>query len=540
MRRWAVLLCPVVVWSLHADDQVRINDVTENPVDPAVNFLYALEQPETLVVADTAQLLDKHEGLVTYLTDSGHKVVTAVQNNSVPIRATDGSSRWLYDTIILLGSNLPKASVRGKDSAVLTDETLLELIDTRWLLPRPAEHQEGDSSLPPSVMVFVGGNCNCEDDEGSCGSQLTPGMKTFLKGVGFLPLDKGEKSCVNATLTTSSATEVLSHPVDLAYQGGSHMYYPSNDLITPILLGPLHSKITVRKPGYLSQMNFTESMLNATREQGPQPSLISVFQGPRSWSRVFYASSSALCAEADKDRSCQEMIDWATHRRGVVTWSNLRHWRLEDGYEWSEYKGLPARESWSDEELRDLKMSRPYLYRIRDEILVAVDLWHIRPRQKVVSEDAPKFEWAPFNHEPWVKLEYDMMETYIRKLMLPASANIEQQTALMKAVQANNFRPVGQLTFNDATHWTHYKAPKQHGIFKLVLKSVGHKDRSPVWVESLMPLRTYKHDEDPRFVPTGAPFYAAMLVCSIVFTSALLLFPLLPPVSQDSHHSKEE
>eukprot|EP01056_Protomagalhaensia_sp_Gyna25_P001216 Protomagalhaensia_sp_Gyna_25__1215@NODE_1601_length_1699_cov_6_116265_g1307_i0_p2_GENE_NODE_1601_length_1699_cov_6_116265_g1307_i0NODE_1601_length_1699_cov_6_116265_g1307_i0_p2_ORF_typecomplete_len255_score6_93DDOST_48kD/PF03345_14/2_4e22_NODE_1601_length_1699_cov_6_116265_g1307_i08521616 len=226
---------------------------------------------------------------------------------------------------------------------------------------------------------------------------------------------------------------------------------------------------------------------------------------------------------------CRSLLDWLTHRREVNTWSNLRHWRLHQTKEWSEYEGELVRTAWTPEELRDLKMTRPYLYRIRDEILVAVDVWQVQPRNSTGA--LPAFEWVPVP-QPLVKIEYDMMETYVRKLLVPATGVVEQPTHLMKAVQATGFEPVGELAFNRATHWGHYKAPKQHGIFKLVLKSISSGQHTRVWLETLMPLRTYKHDEDPRFVPAGYPFYSAMLVSTLAFTSVLLLFPLLPPVQQ--------
>eukprot|EP01054_Gregarina_sp_Poly1_P006683 Gregarina_sp_Poly_1__6682@NODE_35_length_18769_cov_73_980644_g30_i0_p8_GENE_NODE_35_length_18769_cov_73_980644_g30_i0NODE_35_length_18769_cov_73_980644_g30_i0_p8_ORF_typecomplete_len301_score27_88DDOST_48kD/PF03345_14/1_2e29_NODE_35_length_18769_cov_73_980644_g30_i0938210284 len=296
---------------------------------------------------------------------------------------------------------------------------------------------------------------------------------------------------------------------------------------------PSRTQESVPKHSMMSTVNFTDMTSKIINEQEPRAALVSAFQGKRNWSRLVMSSMKSLCAVGTQERPagtlCQNLLDWVTHRKGVVTWSNLRHWRLHDMKEWSEYEGDVIQASWTQEHLNRVRMTRPYLYRIRDEIVVGVDLWQIVPS---VEEGRILYHWSPLQ-TPLVKFEYNMMETYVRKLLLPANPNVTQSTNLMKAVQRTGFKSIGLMDFNPATHWIHYKAPKQHGIFKLTLKSIGHRDQTAIWIESLMPLRTYKHDEDPRFVIAAFPYYSSMFICTIAFAVVAVILPLLPPVRDE-------
>eukprot|EP01056_Protomagalhaensia_sp_Gyna25_P001215 Protomagalhaensia_sp_Gyna_25__1214@NODE_1601_length_1699_cov_6_116265_g1307_i0_p1_GENE_NODE_1601_length_1699_cov_6_116265_g1307_i0NODE_1601_length_1699_cov_6_116265_g1307_i0_p1_ORF_typecomplete_len288_score43_47DDOST_48kD/PF03345_14/8_6e07_NODE_1601_length_1699_cov_6_116265_g1307_i028864 len=266
--------------ALHADDQTRINHPIENPPEPSFEFLYALERPQTLVVAENAQVLDLHQPLINYLRESGHNVTGRV--GRVAIKSSD-SSRWLFDTILVLGNALPK----GANNNNLNDETLLQFLDTNWLLPQPSlpDHMR----LPPSVAVFAGGKCDCPSQE-KC-SPISDGVKEFVKQIGFKPVEKGNSVCLNEVPVETVQGD------SLVYSGGQHRYYPNNNLITPLLRSDNNRSAIAVEPSITASVTFIDSLDAKLTNQDPLQSLVSFFQAERSWSRAVYSSSRDLCTQ---------------------------------------------------------------------------------------------------------------------------------------------------------------------------------------------------------------------------------------------------
>lgn len=75
------------------------------------------------------------------------------------------------------------------------------------------------------------------------------------------------------------------------------------------------------------------------------------------------------------------------------------------------------------------------------------------------------------------------------------------------------------LSNNKPTYTLSFTAPDKHGVFKFVIdyKRLGY---SYIDVTTKLPLRPFRHNEFPRYLPAAYPYYVSV----IVMFSAFLLF----------------
>lgn len=284
------------------------------------------------------------------------------------------------------------------------------------------------------------------------------------------------------------------------------------------------------------------------------PAVITRMQGVRNWNRLVWSSSEDVCESLGADmptgqkKFCLDLLDWAFHKRDVTTWANWQQLRVGGEKTWTEYEGKVQKKDWSLNDLKSLNLEvYPPQYRIRDEIIEAVDFYDLQRNSK------RGFTWVPRKDKAYGHMTYHMMVPYNRELLVPVNS-LQQPTPLLAALK-NKYTLLKEtlpLKMNDATHWTHFKTCTQHGIFKSVVKSLSSADtatgktlegkqtrgqtnkqiETPLHIESIMPLRTYKHDEDPRFVPQDYTYYGLTILSTIVFSfvyiTVLLLHKITP------------
>ncbi|KFG39459.1 dolichyl-diphosphooligosaccharide--protein glycosyltransferase [Toxoplasma gondii FOU] len=160
-------------------------------------------------------------------------------------------------------------------------------------------------------------------------------------------------------------------------------------------------------------------------------------------------------------RVCEELLLWTFNRRGVLRWSNLKHFKPGETVS-------------------------PHMYRMKDDIVFSVDLHQLENGL-----------WHPF-YATDVQVEFVMLEPFLRFFLEPPASR-----------QSPTFSRV-------------FQAPDRYGVFKFVL----HYNRigfSPLHVESLAPVRNFKHNDFPRFLPCALPYYG----CSLLTLIGLIVFAVL-------------
>ena len=93
------------------------------------------------------------------------------------------------------------------------------------------------------------------------------------------------------------------------------------------------------------------------------------------------------------------------------------------------------------------------------------------------------------------------------------------------------------LSNNKPTYYLSFKAPDMWGVFKFIIdyKRLGY---SYIDVSSKMPLRPFRHNEFPRYLPAAYPYYASILVIFGAFFVFSVLF--LFSKSKDSNNLANE
>src|SRR5699024_6690156 len=121
------------------------------------------------------------------------------------------------------------------------------------------------------------------------------------------------------------------------------------------------------------------------------------------------------------------------HRTHVVTWANLQHGQMHTMKEFEEYTGEHLNRVYTTDD--KLELTRPYLYRILDEILLSVDMY-----------ESANNTWVP-TPKPQIYAQYEMMLPYVRRVLQPHGA-ITQGSDLMRHIEENPELYARQEYFN--------------------------------------------------------------------------------------------
>lgn len=96
------------------------------------------------------------------------------------------------------------------------------------------------------------------------------------------------------------------------------------------------------------------------------------------------------------------------------------------------------------------------------------------------------------------------------------------------------------LSNNKPTYYLSFKAPDKWGVFKFIIdyKRLGY---SYIDVTSKMPLRPYRHNEFPRYLPVAYPYYLTIIVLFLAFIlfSIIILFSKSQDSPKNQQHEKK-
>ncbi|KEP64923.1 UNVERIFIED_CONTAM: dolichyl-diphosphooligosaccharide--protein glycosyltransferase [Hammondia hammondi] len=352
---------------------------------------------------------------------------------------------------------------------------------------RQARGEEGANGRPGLVADFF-----------NAYSPLQGTLEKKDKGEAGESEEKGDASlfvAMNLLTDQPHIVEPLEADEILLFRGGAH-YLPapsgrsrkkSSEQESPEL-EQLFSVLRAPETAFVLPSSGETSASPGTRERksgsedetlllGAELSLGSALQ-TQNGGRATLLSSGEFCSDefsrlgSEKDtetgkkkianlRVCEELLLWTFNRRGVLRWSNLKHFKPGETVS-------------------------PHMYRMKDDIVFSVDL------HQLVNG-----LWHPF-YATDVQVEFVMLEPFLRFFLEPPASRQSP-------------------TFSRA-----FQAPDRYGVFKFVL----HYNRigfSLLHVESLAPVRNFKHNDFPRFLPCALPYYG----CSLLTLIGLIVFAVL-------------
>eukprot|EP00918_Siedleckia_nematoides_P057366 GHVU01125132.1.p1 GENE.GHVU01125132.1~~GHVU01125132.1.p1 ORF type:complete len:521 (+),score=99.31 GHVU01125132.1:34-1596(+) len=317
-------------------------------------------------------------------------------------------------------------------------------------------------------------------------SFASQGQRNFLNNCGF-DLDRKGSTIIdvfhpfkraNSSSGSYAAGDAVS--VDEVVEARSVFSVPKKGIFfkgTGMLLNPADSQtvaILRGRPTSYSQ-DAEASMHSGPISSGHEAILVAALQ-TRGAARVVVSGSvdmfkdDILRESADTELFVRELTQFALRRRGVLRWSGLNHHKVGEE-------------------------APPYMYTVEDEIEFEV---HIHERRGGSGGAV----WEPYKASD-VQLEYTMLDPHLRLALRPD----DDPTS-------------GRFT-------ARFKAPDVPGIFKFVLL-YQRPALSRIHIETLAPLRNFKHDDYPRFLRCAYPYYlscTSVLGLLVVFAFYFLYLP---------------
>lgn len=255
---------------------------------------------------------------------------------------------------------------------------------------------------------------------------------------------------------------------DIAFHGAGGTLFTDNELVQPLLWGSGSS--FGRKAG-------TRKVLTKVPRVAGSGSVLAAGVCTRTGSRAaWFGSMSALSDEAFRKAgdahasSLKRMLQWAVTETGQLRVVRVSHGRAEDG-------------GASDD-------GGPADYRVKDVIEFAI---------QVQEWDGAKARWVGFETDD-MQVEFVMMDPWVRTRLRtqPGSGGV-------------------------------YKAkiqvPDQIGVYKFKVEYV-RPGYSGIFLEKVVAVRPFLHNEYERFIPMAAPYYVASfsMMAGVFILGVVLLF----------------
>eukprot|EP00922_Rhytidocystis_sp_ex-Travisia-forbesii_P041524 GHVS01062020.1.p1 GENE.GHVS01062020.1~~GHVS01062020.1.p1 ORF type:complete len:518 (-),score=47.51 GHVS01062020.1:242-1795(-) len=349
------------------------------------------------------------------------------------------------------------------------------ILDSSPIGTKPAEGGQFKGFTLYELLQFV-------DDGGSVllatGASAGGTIRTFANEVG-LDFDKPQSYVVDHFSPFSNISD-------------RHSLVATKDVIdnSPVISGDQLEPVVYEGIGHLLnpsnvltipilRASATSYCSDSSTTAGREILLVSAMQA-RNSARVTVSGSASLFSDTFFAMSrgnrnfAEELVDWTFQRRGVLRWSNVKHHKLNE-------------------------VVSPYMYRVKDTIVFSMDL-----------HELVNGFWVPYRIND-VQMEFTMLDPYIRTFLTPPPSP------------------------KSPTYSTVFKAPDRYGVFKFVV-DYSRLGYNTLHMESLAPLRNFKHNDYPRFLPCAFPYYTSA-ICSMI---GVLVFSLIFLYHLDVSRSLEQ
>lgn len=290
--------------------------------------------------------------------------------------------------------------------------------------------------------------------------------RTFIRAGGWVrTVFSPPGPAVSAKLDDDSGT---CGPNDVVFHGAGGTLFTDNELVQPLLWGSGSS--FGREPGSVNELSKIPRVAGSG-------AILAAGVNTRVGSRAtWFGSMRALSDEVlEKAGSAhaaavKSMAQWALAESGVLRIARVAHGRAEDGSPGG--SGGPAD------------------YRVKDvvEFVVQVQQW-----------DGGKGEWVGFETDD-MQVEFVMMNPWVRARLRTEAGS-------------------------GGVYKARIQVPDQIGVYKFKVEYV-RPGYSSLFLEKVVAVRPFLHNEYERFIPMASPYYVASLsmMVGVIILGVVLLF----------------
>ncbi|KAH7648793.1 dolichyl-diphosphooligosaccharide- glycosyltransferase beta subunit (Wbp1p) [Cryptosporidium bovis] len=338
-------------------------------------------------------------------------------------------------------------------------------------------------TLVPKILEYIdkGGNILVFTDTTNekYGTDHNKGIRKLAKecaDITFLPqntqlIDVGINSrrdgyiysnnCIDSEAFLSSGTCVGN---GILYRGvGFSMNVPNSELIVPILSACDTCISTFNEIASANLKLFGNGIHSST---GEEIGLVVSMQA-RNNARATFSGDGQLCSNnaftknVNNINFCKNLLSWTFQQKGIIKISDIIHYRLNESPKVNE------------------NYDNTLMYTVEDTVFFSAKL------HELVDN-----EWRVYRYND-IQLEFTMLDPYLRVFLHRNETNLRNTTFTAK-----------------------FRVPETWGVFKFVINhnKLGYNS---IFYESLATVRNFRHDQNPRFVISGFPYYASF-ICSVI------------------------
>ncbi|KAL7068372.1 putative dolichyl-diphosphooligosaccharide--protein glycotransferase [Cryptosporidium serpentis] len=213
----------------------------------------------------------------------------------------------------------------------------------------------------------------------------------------------------------------------------------------------------------------------------------------RNGARVTFSGDGYLCSNdryminGNNKPFCNDIASWTFQKRGLIKLSNIQSHKIEDV---SNSRPISRYDDRKDADVE---------YTVGDFINFSAEFYH---------NINDKWEPYPYND---IQLELTMLNPYIRT-----------------GLQHKNDGDISHTIFH-----TNIKVPEVFGIYKFVInhKRIGY---NYILYESLVTIRSFRHDQNQRLLISAYPFYTSFLLTLTLFIFFVIIFVFIIDNSKKS------
>lgn len=393
-----------------------------------------------LIIGESENTVSTHSRFISFLASTRRKATfKSATTQHIPI-ITNGE--YLYNAIILL---CPSANLDKQIPLAHLLRFIEDGHDLFLAVGQPYSRYMG--KVAQAIGVDLDSSSHVLTDHQQVFTELDLGDHSFIKA--------GGKTASQYLFGDAASNDASS----IVFRGPGASLFKDNELVDCVIWGSGSS---------YSQKGALTKVPRASGTSSVMAAALSTRTGGRA---TYWGSAEALTdsvfktAGKDHEAAMSGLLSWTLGERGVVRAGALRHRRIEDGDDRTEY-------------------------RVKDEIEVEIELgvW-----------DGASEEWKAFVADD-IQIEFVMMDPWMRtRLMYKGGAN--------------------------GTYGATVAVPDQIGVYKLNVQYF-RPGVSPLSIVEVVPVRPFLHNEYERFIQMATPYYVASfsMLVGVFLMGCVLLF----------------